>query len=83
VAAAQPVQRQTFSACSWSPNAKWQWYTASFSLSLVALCSIQAGEEITIAWAWACLSLSLWRSAAIFFGAALSLVIAFAFIRRI
>jgi hypothetical protein len=35
---------------SCGPNAKWQWDPVSFSLSLVALRPIQAGQEITVAY---------------------------------
>ncbi|KAJ7186406.1 hypothetical protein C8R46DRAFT_274791 [Mycena filopes] len=35
---------------SCGPNAKWQWDAASFSLSLVALRPIHAGQEITVAY---------------------------------
>ncbi|KAF7334623.1 SET domain-containing protein [Mycena venus] len=35
---------------SCGPNAKWQWDPASFSLSLVALRPIHAGQEITVAY---------------------------------
>ncbi|KAK7018369.1 SET domain-containing protein 5 [Favolaschia claudopus] len=50
-----PTHRGIFlniSRCNHScgPNARWQWDAASFSLSLVALRPIEAGDEITVAY---------------------------------
>ncbi|KAJ7083543.1 hypothetical protein C8R44DRAFT_651994 [Mycena epipterygia] len=58
-----PTHRGIFlniSRCNHScgPNAKWQWDPASFSLSLVALRPIQAGQEITVAYVTPTLSRS-------------------------